>query len=130
MKARIAKAAGLLLAVALSGAGLLLLRPDCLILKYTGFYCAGCGVQHMTLALLRGDLAGAAAENLFMLLVLPSTAVYLGWEALRYIQGKKPLFRMRGFLPALCAVLILADLFTLLRNLPGFSWLAPAWASG
>ena len=73
MKARIAKAAGLLLAVALSGTGLLLLQPDCLILKYTGFYCAGGGVQHMTLALLRGDLAGAAAENLFMLLVLPST---------------------------------------------------------
>lgn len=130
MRGRVCRVLGALLALVLAGAGLLLLRPPCLILKYTGFYCAGCGVQHMALALLQGDLAGAASENLFMLLVLPATAVYLAWEAVRYVLQKKPLCRMRGFLPALCGVLALAAVFTFLRNLPSFSWLAPAWASG
>lgn len=130
MKKRACQVLALLLALALGGVVLLWLRPDCLILKHTGFFCTGCGVQHMVLALLRGDLAGAAAENLFMLLALPAAASYFLWEAVRYIQAKQPLYRMRGFLPVLCFVLALAAAFTLLRNLPGFSWLAPAWAAG
>lgn len=112
-----------------AGAGLLLwFRPECLILKYTGFYCAGCGTQHMALALLRGDLAGAAEENIFMLLLLPAAGACFVWEAVRYIRGKPGLWRKKGFRAALGITLAAAVLFTVARNVPG-SWLAPAWAA-
>lgn len=129
MKRRALTAAGILLGLCLAAAALLLIRPDCLILKYTGLYCAGCGTQHMAMALLRGDLPGAAGQNLYMLILLPVSGVYLSVELARYVLGKKPLFRSRAFIPALCAVLGAGLVFTLLRNLPGWEWLAPAWAA-
>ena len=121
-------AAGALLALGLVAAAILALRPPCLILKLTGFYCAGCGTQHMALALLRGDLREAAGQNLFMLLLLPVSGAYVLAEGIRYVLGKRPLFRSRAFVPALCAALFAALAFTVLRNLPGFQWLAPSWA--
>ena len=118
--------AGLFLLALLLALGLLLaLQPPCLILKRTGFYCTGCGVQRMLRALLRGDLPGAAAQNIFMLIFLPCAALYLAAEAWRYGAGKSPLYRSRAFGPAVAAVLLLAGLFTVLRNLPEFIWLAP-----
>ncbi len=115
----------LLLALASALALLLALKPPCLILKYTGFYCAGCGVQRMLSALLRGDLAGAAAQNLFMLLFLPAAGAYLLAEAWRYGAGKRLLCRSRAFAPLLVGILLLAGAFTVLRNLPAYAWLAP-----
>lgn len=117
--------AGLIMAIGL----LLWIAPECLILKYTGCYCAGCGTQHMVLALLRGDFSGAVRENVFMIIALPVAAVYFLWEAVRYVQGKPALWRRKGFFAALGIVLAAAAVFTVLRNIPG-SWLAPAWAVG
>lgn len=128
MRRRALTAAGALLALGLLAGAILLLRPPCLILRLTGFYCAGCGTQHMVLALLRGDLREAAGQNLFMLVFLPVLGVYLLAEAVRYIREKRPLFRSRAFVPVLSVVLFAAVLFTVLRNLPGFQWLAPSWA--
>lgn len=128
MKRRALTAAGVLLALGLGAAAVLLVRPECLILKYTGFYCAGCGTQHMVLALLRGDIRDALGQNLFMLVCLPLTGVYLAAEGVRYLRGRGPLYRSRAFAPVLCGVLAAAVAFTVLRNLPGFQWLAPAWA--
>lgn len=128
MKRRALTVAGALLALCLGAAVVLLLRPDCLILKYTGFYCAGCGTQHMALALLRGDFRDALGQNLFMLVFLPLTCVYIVAEAVRYLLGRRPLYRSKAFIPVLCGVIVLATAFTVLRNLPGFQWLAPAWA--
>lgn len=106
---------------------LLWMGPECLILKYTGFYCAGCGTQHMLLALLRGDFVRAAGENLFMLILLPAAGLYILGEAVRYVQGKPGIWRRKGFLIALGGILAAAVIFTVARNIPG-SWLAPAWA--
>ena len=128
MKRRALNVAGVLLALCLGAVAVLLLRPDCLILKYTGFYCAGCGTQHMALALLRGDFRDALGQNLFMLVFLPLTCVYIVIEAARYLLGRRPLYRSKAFVPVLCGALVLATAFTVLRNLPGFQWLAPAWA--
>lgn len=102
-----------------------LLRPPCLILEYTGFYCAGCGTQRMVLALLRGDLKSAAGLNIFMLAALPSAVIYAVAEAVRYVRGERLLCRARGFVPVLLGVLAAAAVFTLLRNQPGLRWLAP-----
>lgn len=128
VRRRALTAAGALLALGLIAAAILALRPPCLILKYTGFYCAGCGTQRMVLALLRGDLREAAGQNLFMLVLLPAFGVYVLAEGIRYILGRRPLFRSKAFVPVLCAALFAALVFTVLRNLPGFQWLAPSWA--
>lgn len=130
MRRRALKAFGVLLALLLCAGAILLLRPRCLILEFTGFYCAGCGTQHMLLALLRGDLSGALRENLFMLVLLPGAGVYIIAELVRYVLGRRPLYRFRAFIPLLLAVLGLGVVFTVLRNLPGFQWLAPGWAAG
>jgi len=125
-KRRAARAAAVLL-----GLGLLLalfvfvLRPPCLILKCTGFFCAGCGGQRMVSDLLRGDFSGAFRHNPFLFFVLPLTGAYCVWEAARYIGKKPPLYKRRGFLIAAAAVSVLAVLFTILRNLPGFAFLGP-----
>lgn len=114
-----------LLALLLALVLLLLIRPECLILKCTGYYCVGCGVQRMLMALLRGDWTGAVTQNIFMFILLPCTGIYLIVELLRYVLGKRPWYRARGFVPVLATVLVLAAVFTVLRNLPEFAWLAP-----
>lgn len=129
MTRRAVKAGGLLLGLALCLGLMLALRPPCLILKYTGFFCAGCGVQHMLLALARGDLAGALSQNAFMFFFLPLTGLFILTEALRYIRGKPLWCRSKAFLFVLLGLLILAGIFTVLRNLPAFRWLAPGWAA-
>lgn len=101
------------------------LRPPCLILETTGYYCAGCGGQRMISALLQGDFSGAFRQNPFLFVFLPAAAVYLVAEAVRYVQEKIPLCRSKRFIPLLLAVLTLALLFTILRNLPGFGFLGP-----
>ena len=83
----------------------------------------------MVLALLRGDLRDALGQNLFMLIFLPGACIYIVVELTRYVLGMRPLYRYRAFCPVLCAVLLLGLLFTVLRNLPGFQWLAPSWAA-
>lgn len=130
MKRRVLTVAGVLLALCLGAGIILLLHPPCLILKHTGFYCAGCGVQHMVQSLLRGDVPGAARQNVFMLVFLPVFCVYIVAEAVGYLRGRRQLYRSRAFVPVVCGVLAVAVLFTILRNLPGFQWLAPAWAVG
>ena len=83
MRRRALIALGIFLALGAGAAGLLLLRPSCLILEYTGFYCAGCGTQRMVLALLRGDLKSAAGLNIFMLAALPAAGIYAAIEAVQ-----------------------------------------------
>lgn len=113
------------LALLLAFVLLLWIHPECFILKHTGYYCAGCGVQRMLMALFRGDIAGAAAQNIFMLILLPCAGIYLAAELLRYIFGKRAYYRTKAFIAVLAAVLVLAAVFTVLRNLPEFAWLAP-----
>lgn len=125
MKKRLLRAVLALAGLALLGVLILIFSPHCLILESTGYYCAGCGTQRMVRALLRGDLAGAARQNLLMLIGLPLCGLYLLAEAVRYVRGKRPLCRSRAFLPVAAGALALAGVFTVLRNLPGFQWLAP-----
>ena len=125
MKKRALRVALLFLALSLLAGLILLWGPGCVILDATGYYCAGCGTQRMIAALLRGDLSGAARQNIFMLIMLPLAGLFLLTEALRYIRGKQPLWRGPCFSLIAAGILALSILFTVLRNLPGFQWLAP-----
>ncbi len=90
----------------------------CGIRAVTGFNCLTCGATRATLALMRGDVAGAFWYN-------PLYTVFLGWVGYLYIRLaisliKRPyrpyrpkMSRKHAFLMAAMAIL-----FTILRNLP------------
>ncbi len=125
-KLRLVRAAAALL---LLGAAclflVLVLRPPCVILQATGFYCPGCGGQRMLSALLRGDLPQAFRRNPFLFCILPLAAAYAVAEAVRYTQKKRPLYQSKRFPAVLIVILVLALVFAVLRNLPGFEFLGP-----
>lgn len=124
-KKKLLRAAGVLIGLALGAGGVYLLRPPCLILQHTGWYCAGCGTQRMVAAALRGDWAAAFRHNPFMFLLLPLTGAYALWEAWRYAHGESPLYKKKGAPYVLTAVLFLGAAFMVLRNLPGAALLGP-----
>ncbi len=125
-KKRWLKGIGLLAGLALFLAAVVfLIRPDCPILRFTGFYCAGCGGQRMVHSLLRGDFSAAFHHNPYLFVLCPLAAVYAVVEVCRYGKGKRLLIYSRRFRWCLIAVLALGLLFTVLRNLPGFSFLVP-----
>ena len=88
------------------------LFPPCMFKAVTGWNCSGCGGLRMTHALLHGDLSAAAVDNVFLLVGLPLLAL---WSLWRVRSGR------RAFTPAALVVIgVLAVLWTIVRNLPGF----------
>lgn len=124
-KRRIALVAFIAVACAAVLAIILLIRPSCIILKLTGFYCPACGTQRMLLSLLHGDFSAAIGYNPFMLCVLTMAAVYAVCEALRFINKKPLLCKSKGFELTLIIILIAAIIFAVLRNTAAFGFLAP-----
>lgn len=124
-KKRLAGVCFILLCLGAALALLLLLRPPCLILRATGFYCAGCGGIRMFFDLLGGDVSGAFWRNPFLFLVLPPAGIYAAVEAARYVKGRPPLWRRKPVKICLLGVIVAAAGFTAARNLPGFEFLLP-----
>jgi len=97
----------------------------CVFREVTGLYCPGCGSGRAVIALLHGRVGAAFRHNpLVFLLGLPCGALLM-WEYLRFVfpglKLKKPVLpKWTGD-----AALILIFAFWLLRNLPGWEFLAP-----
>lgn len=126
MKKRLLRVFLVLGGLALAGAFVVfVLRPPCLIRKFTGLYCPGCGGQRMLLALLQGDFSTAFRQNPFLFIVLPLTGVYAVTEAVLYLKQKRPLYKSRRFPVFLIIVLVAAVAYGILRNLPGLAVLRP-----
>ena len=98
----------------------------CPIYELTGLYCPGCGSGRAAQALLRGDLRACLGHNLLALPLGLLCGGVLGWEYLRVVFPGLGLKKAR--LPDRFggAVLALLLIFTLLRNLPAFAFLAPS----
>ena len=97
----------------------------CPIYELTGLYCPGCGSGRAARALLRGDLGACLGHNLLALPLGLLCGGVLGWEYLRFVflgLGLKKA-RLPGWTGS--AVLAVLTVFTLLRNLPAFAFLAP-----
>lgn len=98
------------------------LFPSCLFHDVTGWYCPGCGMTRALHALVHFDLVRAVAMNALLVLSLPLLAVMA-------LQG----FTQRALLPAAVSRVLFNGrvwigvllVFGVLRNLPGFEWLAP-----
>jgi hypothetical protein len=96
--------------------------PTCPFLFLTGWYCPGCGSLRCLHALAHGDVGAALSFNpLTVFGLVAVVGLWAGW-AQRRITG-----RARRAAPGwvLWAVLGVVLAFWVLRNLPGFAWLAP-----
>ncbi|MGA2852780.1 MAG: DUF2752 domain-containing protein [Verrucomicrobiota bacterium] len=122
----------IVLGAALAGAGAVVFffnpgthgfYPICLFHKLTGWNCPGCGGTRSLYALLHGNFALALKDNALFVVLLAAAAARGIWFAARRIR-RQP---VGVFFPAniLWALLAIAAVFTVLRNLPAFAFLSP-----
>jgi hypothetical protein len=97
--------------------------PVCQFHRVTGLYCPGCGATRASYQLLHGNIFAALRDNALFVLSLPVLAARGIWFLNRQRRGQP----VRFFIPpaALWVFLVVALVFVVLRNLPGFSFLAP-----
>lgn len=93
---------------------------DCLILKYTGYYCPGCGISRMILSLFRGQFYQAFRWNPLLFISLIIVIIYLLLSIFIKIKISD-----KNKLRIMISYLIIVILFAILRNIPMFSFLAP-----
>jgi hypothetical protein len=97
--------------------------PACYLHAATGLNCPGCGSLRAMHQLLHGHVVEAARLNLLLLLCLP----YFGWCIIRFaiarVRRQPVAFAIQSVW--LWTFLGVAAVFTVLRNVPGFIWLAP-----
>ena len=101
--------------------------PRCWLHSATGLHCPGCGGQRAVHALLNGDLAGAARNNLMLVLAL-GIGAWLGIVEIHRRWRSLPPRLPRPGAPKLVWVFLAAFLlFGILRNIPvpPFTHLAP-----
>jgi hypothetical protein len=97
--------------------------PACPFLLVTGQYCPGCGTLRAVHAMAHGDLGEALARNPLTVAAVPLVLlIWLAW-ARRAVTGRPRSWAAPGW--AIWALGAAVVVFWVLRNLPGFEWLAP-----
>lgn len=112
------------------GAGALLYVRDprtsnylpCPLHAITGLWCPGCGATRAFGDLIRGDVASAASSNILAVVLLCVGAAVWGLWVRARIRGST-FRRPSSWVIASAALLVLV--FTVARNAPAGSWLAP-----
>jgi len=124
--------AGAVLAATVLGSGAVLFffnpgthgfYPVCLFHKLTGLNCPGCGGTRAAYQLLHGHLLLALRDNALFILALVALTVRGVWFVARKICRQPATLAVPPKM--LWAFLIVAILFSVLRNLPAFSFLSP-----
>ena len=87
--------------------------PPCLFHKATSLHCPGCGTGRAAHALFNGNLERAMQMNPLLVVAIPAVLMMIFFPG---VSLWKPL-------PALVGGLLVG--YWILRNLPGFDWLAP-----
>jgi len=97
--------------------------PICLFHSLTGWNCPGCGATRAAYQLLHGHLLRALHDNALFVLALVALTAQSAWFVMQKIRNQPVAFIVSPMM--LWALLITAFAFTVLRNLPSFSWLSP-----
>lgn len=96
----------------------------CPVYAVTGFYCPGCGVSRVCMALLDGNFLEAMHYNAGILAAAPVAAVVFLPLMIRYVYtGDARMRRWQNIL--LWGMIAWLLIFGILRNFPAFSFLAP-----
>lgn len=90
--------------------------PQCLFHRLTGWNCPGCGATRAAHALLHARFAEACHDNALLL----AAGLWLAVEVIIFRRRRLPLTRRGVWL-----FVILAAVFTVVRNLPSGEWLSP-----
>jgi len=90
-----------------------------------GLHCPGCGGLRAVNDLTHGDLAAAASSNLAFIVVLPFLLAGLGALVVYRWRGTPVRVSPRVVWPIAYVGVALLLVFTVLRNMPAGSWLAP-----
>lgn len=97
--------------------------PVCMFHELTGLYCPGCGGTRSVYALLHGNFRLAVKDNALFIGLLAAAILRALWFAAkrrrRQPTGEFVTPKM------LWTLLVIALIFTALRNLPAFSFLSP-----
>jgi hypothetical protein len=123
---------GAVLGAAILGAGAVLyffnpsthgFYPVCEFHELTGLNCPGCGGTRAVYQLLHGHILQALQDNALVIFSLAALGGRSAWPVARKIRNQP----VTPFLPpkVLWTFLVIAIVFTVLRNLPAFSWLSP-----
>lgn len=91
--------------------------PRCVFLSWTGYPCAGCGMQRAIHSLLHLDVAAALRYNAFFVALVPVAGLMGVSYVLRH-RWPKPYALLTGS-PFLAALGVLALLWWVVRNLLG-----------
>ena len=100
--------------------------PPCPFHWLTELYCPGCGSSRAILRMLHGDITGAIAANVLVVVCVPAVAIMVVSNACTAITGRMPgMWRLPAW--GAWAVCIGIVAFWVLRNLPVYplSLLAP-----
>ncbi|MCJ0980305.1 DUF2752 domain-containing protein [Rhodococcus sp. ARC_M12] len=96
----------------------------CPLHALTGLWCPGCGTTRALGDLTRGDVAAAASSNVVaVVLVVVAVGVWGLWLRARWTQ--KPLTLARPNRPAAAVLVALLTVFTVVRNTPWGTSIAP-----
>ena len=97
--------------------------PTCPFLAVTGHWCPGCGSLRAVHALAHGDVGTALGLNLLTVLaVVPLVVIWARWLVRTWTGVPRSTVAPA---PVLWGLLVVVVAFGVLRNLPGFAWLAP-----
>jgi hypothetical protein len=97
--------------------------PVCMFHLLTGLNCPGCGATRALYALLHGNFPLALKDNALFVLMLAALAVWGGRFILWKLKNQPTTFNLPP--KFLWMFLVVAVIFAVARNLPGFEWLSP-----
>jgi len=128
------RSAVLIAAAALAAAALLYLyfTPEgagagipCLVHYFTGFYCCGCGGSRALRSVLHFDFYQALRYNAVFTVLFPFLGVYFAALGISYVRFGKDKISSKVPKGVVWVFVAFAVVYGILRNVPGFSFLAP-----
>lgn len=90
-----------------------------------GIYCPGCGGLRAVNNLSNGDLLGAASSNLLFVALIPVIVFFLARWTFSKASGQPWIPRAMTSRPGMALLAATTLVFTVARNTPAGSWLAP-----
>ncbi|QJE98444.1 DUF2752 domain-containing protein [Luteolibacter luteus] len=91
--------------------------PSCVIRRFTGLQCPGCGGTRCAVRLLDGDIAGAIAMNPLVVLLAALGTIWIGYGVFREWKGEpRPLPLLPSWVAWSLAIVVIG--FGVVRNLP------------